>query len=229
MSVLLFLGFLFCMVMSIPFVSCGNITVTWTGGHYCTLEFLHRKMPCSLGKNGATLEKKEGDGKTPIGIFPLRRAFFRADKVPVLQQSEQRKVWCYDTASYLHCEAIEVNFGWVDESMDPMYNQFVFLPYPQNSNSSVSHENLYLTDSSVYDLFAVIGYNDAPVIPFLGSAIFFHIASMVSSNNKNDTVASDFGPTAGCVALAKEDLIFVLSQVEPQTMFIIQDGTEQQP
>lgn len=185
-----------------------NVTVTWTGGSNCTLEFLHRKMPCALGKNGATVNKKEGDGKTPLGTFSLRRAFSRIDR-------STSSNWCYQTSPYLHCEAIRPDFAWVDEPSDPMYNRFVHLPYPQNSttdNATVSYEHLFLPNSPVYDLFAVIGYNDNPVIPYQGSAIFFHIAS------------DNYGPTAGCVSLKKNDLIFVLSQLQRESLFIIQEG-----
>lgn len=182
-----------------------DITVTWLGGSNCSLEFLGRKMRCALGKNGATFDKKEGDGKTPLGNFPLRRAFYRADKTTTA---------CYNIAPYLSCEATQTTFGWVDEPTDAMYNQFVLLPY---RNDTVSHENLYLTtDSPVYDLLAVVGYNDAPVaVPFKGSAIFFHVAS------------EGYGATAGCVSLQLADLVFVLTQATARTRFIVTDGTQQ--
>jgi len=55
----------------------------------------------------------------------------------------------------------------------------------------------------LYDLVVVIGFNDAPVVPGLGSAIFLHVAR------------EDYGPTQGCVALAKDDLVRVVAQLKP--------------
>lgn len=177
-----------------------DIVVTWLGGHNCALEFLGQKMRCALGKNGATRNKREGDGATPIGSFPLRRAFYRQDKT---------NTSCFSVAPHLHCEATQIDFGWVDAPADAMYNQFVLLPY---KDGSVSHETLYLSDSAVYDLLAVVGYNDDPVVPYAGSAIFFHVAS------------EGYGATAGCVSLGLADLAFVLSQATPATRFVVTDG-----
>lgn len=178
-----------------------DIIVTWVGGHDCKLEFLGQTMRCALGKNGVTRSKREGDGKTPIGTFPLRRAFYRQDKT---------NTTCFSVASHLNCEATLIDFGWVDAPTDMMYNRFVLLPY---KDGSVSHENLYLADSAVYDLLAVIGYNDDPVVPYAGSAIFFHVAS------------EGYGATAGCISLALADLAFVLSRVTAETRFVVTDGS----
>jgi L,D-peptidoglycan transpeptidase YkuD (ErfK/YbiS/YcfS/YnhG family) len=195
--------FLFLSVISVIAIflcstsSAQNITVTWTGGWNCRLAFLDKNFQCALGENGAAVNTQEGDGKTPIGAFPLRRAFYRADRM------NSSLPFCYNTSSYLNCEATQENYGWVDDGNDPFYNQFVLLPYPAH------HEELYL-QSSVYDLFAVIGYNDDPIVPFAGSAIFFHVAS------------EGYGATAGCVSMALEDLSFVLSRVSVNTYMIIQ-------
>ncbi len=47
----------------------------------------------------------------------------------------------------------------------------------------------------VYDLIVPLGYNDDPVVPGKGSAIFMHVAK------------PDYAPTEGCVALALPDLL----------------------
>jgi L,D-peptidoglycan transpeptidase YkuD (ErfK/YbiS/YcfS/YnhG family) len=72
----------------------------------------------------------------------------------------------------------------------------------------VSHENLWL-DSDLYDCFFVIGYNDNPIIPQKGSAIFLHIAR------------AGYTGTAGCVAFAKPDLWIILEAIKFDTKIII--------
>ena len=118
---------------------------------------------------------------------------------------------CYGLPYFLNCQATQTTFGWVDAATDPLYNQFVTLPY------NASHEDLYLTDSSVYDLLAVVGYNDDPVVAYKGSAIFFHVAS------------AGYGPTAGCISMALEDLVFVLSSVHKNTWMNIVDDSMTRP
>ncbi len=36
----------------------------------------------SLGRGGVRADKQEGDGATPLGLLPLRRVFYRADRGP---------------------------------------------------------------------------------------------------------------------------------------------------
>lgn len=103
---------------------------------------------------------------------------------------------------FFSMEATLPNYGWCDSPLDPMYNQFVHLPYHE------SHENLWLTDSNAYDLFAVIGYNDDPVVPYKGSAIFFH-------------VTETYAGTAGCVAMSLQDIEWVLSRIDAGTHIVI--------
>src|SRR5262245_21470652 len=38
-------------------------------------------VPCALGRAGAGVKRKEGDGLTPLGVFALRRAHYRADRI----------------------------------------------------------------------------------------------------------------------------------------------------
>ena len=39
------------------------------------------KFKCSVGKNGFSRNKKEGDNKTPIGIFKLGNIYYRDDRI----------------------------------------------------------------------------------------------------------------------------------------------------
>lgn len=92
--------------------------------------------------------------------------------------------------------------GWCDAPEDPNYNKPVKLPY------AASAETMWREDA-LYDLVVVLGHNDDPVVPGAGSAIFMHVA------------ASDNAPTAGCVALAREDLLSVLRALNGATFIDI--------
>ena len=39
------------------------------------------KFKCSVGKKGFTRNKKEGDLKTPAGIFELGKIYYRPDRI----------------------------------------------------------------------------------------------------------------------------------------------------
>lgn len=86
--------------------------------------------------------------------------------------------------------------GWCDGPCDPAYNRLVPLPWRSSA------ESLWRADS-LYDLIVPLGFNDEPVSAGAGSAIFLHVAR------------PGLTPTAGCVALRREDLIQVLAEVGP--------------
>ena len=115
-------------------------------------------VPCALGRAGLieAAEKLEGDGKSPIGSWPVRRIYYRPDK-------EEKPV------SKFPVTAISPTTGWCDAPKDAMYNQLVRYPW------RASAEQLW-RDDDVYDLIMVLGHNDDPVVPEKGSAIFLHIA-----------------------------------------------------
>ena len=84
--------------------------------------------------------------------------------------------------------------GWCDDPGHPLYNEPLRLPH------HARHEELWRADH-VYDLIVILGHNDAPAVPGLGSAVFLHVAQ------------PDYAPTAGCVALAAGDLLTILAGV----------------
>ena len=144
-----------------------------------------RDIPCALGRGGvvAAALKREGDGATPLGDWPMRQVFWRPDRLekPVAQ---------------LPVIALRPDMGWCDDPAHPDYNRQVVLPFP------ASHERLWREDH-VYDLIVVLGYNDDPVIRDRGSAIFLHLAR------------DDFGPTEGCIACSRNDLLTLLRVATP--------------
>ena len=38
-------------------------------------------LKCSIGKNGLTKNKNEGDKKTPIGSFSIENLYYRSDRI----------------------------------------------------------------------------------------------------------------------------------------------------
>lgn len=120
--------------------------VVWAGG----------RARCALGRAGVRARKREGDGATPAGAFPLRRVLYRADRLEPPQTA-------------LPVSAIGPGDGWSDDPADPLYNRPVARPHP------FSHEALWREDG-LYDVIVVIGHNDDPVVAGHGSAVFVHIA-----------------------------------------------------
>ncbi|KXV05000.1 hypothetical protein AD930_14735 [Acetobacter malorum] len=115
----------------------------------------HKVMSAVIGKNGLTEQKQEGDHATPIGIFPLRKVYYRADRL-------------IKPKTILPVEPLSPRDGWCDDPQSHDYNRFVKLPHPAR------HEQLWREDH-VYDLIVVMGYNDNPAISGRGSAIFMHL------------------------------------------------------
>lgn len=116
------------------------------------------KVRCALGPAGVVpgAEKREGDGASPAGVWPIRRVLYRPDRGPKPQTA-------------LPSAAIAEDDGWCDASDDPAYNRPVKLPYP------ASAERMW-RDDHLYDLVVVLGHNDDPPVAGLGSAIFLHLA-----------------------------------------------------
>ncbi len=123
------------------------------------LDLGERRAPCALGRCGvvAAAAKREGDGCSPAGVWPMRRLLYRPDRGPA-------------PATRLPSVVIAPSDGWCDDPTDRAYNRAVSLPYP------ASAEALWREDS-LYDLVVVLSHNDAPVVAGAGSAIFLHIAA----------------------------------------------------
>lgn len=116
-----------------------------------------KRYDCVLGRSGTSTERSEGDGTTPIGIWPVRQLYYRPDRLRLIE-------------TRLPLKALTATDGWCDSPEDPQYNQYVRMPYPS------SCEALWRTDH-LYDLIFELGYNDDPVVPHLGSVIFMHVAA----------------------------------------------------
>lgn len=156
-----------------------------------TLDIDGERYTCRIGSGGiaAPGEKREGDLKTPSGIFPLRSCYYRPDRItppPITQ---------------LPLIALTPTDGWCDDAAHELYNRPVQLPF------TARHETLWREDG-VYDLIIPLGYNDgmdAPIIPGAGSAIFMHV------------MREDEKGTEGCIALKRRDLLGLLPRLSCHT------------
>lgn len=111
---------------------------------------------CSIGKNGLSKKKIEGDKKTPIGVFNIGHLFFRKDRNNFLKTN-------------LKSIPIRKNMGWCDDVNFPKkYNKLIKI------EDNIRHERLYRKDYK-YDLLIPIKYNFKKSIPGLGSCIFIHL------------------------------------------------------
>ncbi|WP_062732458.1 L,D-transpeptidase family protein [Sphingobium abikonense] len=122
------------------------------------LSFGDLMMDCTIGRGGACVaaDKREGDGCTPIGRWPLRGVLLRLGRV---------------TAGNIHLpwRWVRADDGWSDDGADLAYNRPVRLP------RAFSAESLIRSDDA-YDVIVVLGHNDAPPVAGQGSAIFFHLS-----------------------------------------------------
>ena len=124
-----------------------DLVLTPTG-----LRFLGRHFPCTIGRNGLTNTKKEGDRATPRGIHHITGLLYRPDRI---------------LAPTCWAQPIKIGDLWSDDSADPAYNQQVKAPY------APSHEHLRRSDP-LYDLIFLTDWNWPKAVPDKGSAIFLH-------------------------------------------------------
>jgi L,D-peptidoglycan transpeptidase YkuD (ErfK/YbiS/YcfS/YnhG family) len=116
----------------------------------------HGVRRAALGRSGILALKREGDGGTPLGCFPVRQVLYRADRM----RRPRTK---------LPLRAIDARDGWSEDPADRNYNRLVKL-------SSDSNADRLKRDDHLYDLVLVLGYNDRPRVRGRGSAIFMHLA-----------------------------------------------------
>ena len=116
------------------------------------------KFKCSIGKKGLSTKKKEGDKKTPKGLFSLGSLYYRADRVKIPFTRLTKKI-------------IKKDMGWCDDINSPkFYNKLIKV------NKKIKHEKLFRKDTK-YDMMILIKYNSIkPKIPN-GSCIFLHLTN----------------------------------------------------
>ena len=116
------------------------------------------EFKCCIGIKGSTINKKEGDKKTPIGTFKIENLYYRKDRIEKPDTS-------------LKTIKITKNMGWCDDIHYPeKYNKLIKL------NKNIRHEKLHRKDHK-YDLLIPIKYNFNKPVVGLGSCIFIHLSN----------------------------------------------------
>jgi L,D-peptidoglycan transpeptidase YkuD (ErfK/YbiS/YcfS/YnhG family) len=121
-----------------------------------TLQIDKFKFRCCIGKNGSTVNKKEGDKKTPKGTFEIEHLYFRKDR--------KKK-----PLTLLKCIEIKKEMGWCDDvRFTEIYNKLFKI------KNKIKHEKLKRNDYK-YDFLIPIKYNFKKPISKKGSCIFIHL------------------------------------------------------
>ena len=137
------------------------------------LSFNSFNFKCSIGRKGLTSNKREGDKKTPTGIYKLGNLYYRKDR----EKKPKTK---------LICKSITSNMGWCNNLKDKKnYNKLV------NKKKINKSEKLFRKDYK-YNFLIPILYNTNKTLPGKGSAIFIHLTRNYSATagciaiSKND-------------------------------------------
>lgn len=147
-----------------------------------------------VGANGISTDKKEGDKKTPEGVFKATMNFGLKDN-PGTKESSKLP----------YHKIVEGDF-WVDDSESKYYNQLV-----NTSNIAKdwnSAEDL-ISASPYYNYAVALNYN-TEAVPYKGSAIFIH-----ATKTAYDTYSS------GCVRIPEEYMKKILSSIDENTKIVI--------
>ena len=124
--------------------------------HVDNWQMAFEPLDAVIGRNGFAPvgEKREGDGKTPSGIYPLKMTFgydaTMGTKMPYRQS----------LADDL----------WVDDPQADDYNRWV-----KKQETRASSYEIMKRNDNLYKYGVIIEYNTDPVIKGNGSAIFLHI------------------------------------------------------
>ena len=157
------------------------------------------EFPVVVGRNGLAIDatdawqeeagappKREGDGKAPAGIIPLTFAFGRPEKPADVKLPYTR------LEEFTEC---------VDDVDSHHYNKIVHRLQVGIFDWKSSEKMLAVGDQ--YDLGVFVAYNSYPAVRGRGSCIFLHVWKDVDSG------------TAGCTAMARENLEKVVKWLDP--------------
>jgi L,D-peptidoglycan transpeptidase YkuD (ErfK/YbiS/YcfS/YnhG family) len=164
---------------------------------YATLRTWRRVEGCWLsvagpyrarvGRNGLRLNRREGDGTTPIGMFTLGSRMYGNQPNPGVKFRYTR-LRCGD--------------WWVEDPASPAYNTFQRIGCGRRPPFRTTTPDMS-KDTTAYAFLAVIEFNMNPIVRGRGSGIFLHVQTG--------------SPTNGCVSLRRPELLRVLRWLSPST------------
>jgi L,D-peptidoglycan transpeptidase YkuD (ErfK/YbiS/YcfS/YnhG family) len=138
-----------------------------------------------VGWNGLRANRREGDGTTPVGTFPITARMYGNAANPGVKFGYTR-LRCGD--------------WWVEDPRSPAYNTFQRIGCGVKPPFRVTTPDMSKSPRA-YEYLAVVGFNMAPVVPGRGSGIFLHVQVRSSTN--------------GCVSLPRPQLLRVLRWLTP--------------
>lgn len=145
-------------------------------------------IPCTIGGRGLVQAsfKREGDRRTPIGVFPLRYGFYDHASLPDFPR---------DLA--FPFVPLSDEMIWEEEGDD--YNRLVFSENGERADERLTRPRA----ERLFDVIIPVGFNDA--VPELGrgSAIFIHAAR------------ADMSGTAGCIGVPKDRILDLARRLRP--------------
>ena len=148
-----------------------------------------------LGRRGVSTAKREGDRRTPAGVFGIGRTMYGIAPNPGVRY-QYRRIVCGD--------------WWVEDPRSPFYNRFHHVKCGTKPPFQVTSEDLSRSPTA-YRHLAVIGYNADPIVPGRGSGVFLH--------------ASTDRATLGCVSFPLPKLVRTLRWLRPSSVPLIAIGT----
>ncbi|MBV9518146.1 MAG: succinylglutamate desuccinylase/aspartoacylase family protein [Hyphomicrobiales bacterium] len=152
------------------------------------------ETPCVVGEGGlvAASLKREGDKRTPIGLFPLRYGLFDPKAVPDFPRD----------LAFPFVPASE-DMIWEEEGAD--YNRLVRVVGKERLDERLTRKR----EEPLFDVIVPIGFNDAVPEAGRGSALFIHAAR------------SDMRGTAGCIAVPRAQILELARRLVPGMMIDI--------
>jgi L,D-peptidoglycan transpeptidase YkuD (ErfK/YbiS/YcfS/YnhG family)/predicted deacylase len=147
-------------------------------------------IPCVIGSGGLVpaSAKREGDKRTPIGVFPLRYGFYDPVNCPSL-----------GGGTAFPFVPMRDDMIWEEDTGSPHYNRLLVAEEGARPDERLTRRRA----EGLFDVVVPIGYNDAVAEPYRGSAIFIHAAR------------PDGSGTAGCVAVPRQHLEELARRLEP--------------
>ncbi len=147
-------------------------------------------------KNLAGISKKEGDGRSPAGIFRIgSESGFAFGYAPSINK-----------ISTLPYKQITTKDLWVEDPSSPYYNRHLLISHQPKTTWEKKAQ--MRQDDYAHSLKLFIAHNEGtakkPAIPNAGSSIFFHIWRAAGSK-----------ATAGCTTMQADLLKNLISKTDP--------------